>query len=171
MVSSQGLCKRTLCPSLLVGLSICSGEAPILEENRSEKLVICIFLLKANRKLVRSSLSNKLWCSDPQADPGLSREQPYRAAHRVPAKPWSWQHHLQGLYPSHCALSRSWQSWADISVLLLSLVPLQHCPAKWVSTCRIHSPAQVILTSGSVWCLCLTTGTLSHSPLLFNLLK
>lgn len=38
----------TVCP-LLVGLSIWRGEVPILEENRSEKLVICIFLLKTNR--------------------------------------------------------------------------------------------------------------------------
>lgn len=40
---------RTLCPSLLMGLSICRGESPISEENRSEKLVICNFLLKTKR--------------------------------------------------------------------------------------------------------------------------
>lgn len=49
VVSSQSVCMRTLCLSLLVGLSIWRGEAPILEENRPEKLVICIFLLKNNR--------------------------------------------------------------------------------------------------------------------------
>lgn len=109
-----------------------------------------------------SSLPNKLWCSDPQADSDLSWRHPYRVPYRgtssdlTPAAPLLGSIPL-ALQPAPHLAKPGW-----------------HLPAAFPGTAAqpnhsalvVSSLAQVILASWNNWCPGLTSRMLNHLSLL-----
>lgn len=170
-VHSQGLCKRALCPSLGVGLSICSdclcrGEVPIFEEIRSEKLVICIFLLKTNRTTSQVFTVQKIVVG------------------------WSWGWFWSEMAATLQSSTQGYQLRAGSGSANFGLCTSCTVPCPLAGKAGLTSPccssaqpnqsalvvSTVLLRTSwhleiNVWSPCLTIGTLGHSSLLFDLPK